>query len=95
MTILSKVTPQELQSKLGWLTSHQAKKRGVPDYMVYRWGEILQKHDLAVKVKEVSGIQFGRGLWLLSPEAVEFLKGRKGQFGQEVDQEELERLIAD
>lgn len=71
------VTLEELQG-LGWVTSTQAEEQGVPNYMVYRWGAVLEKHDLARKLP----IVYPQGLWVISPEGLAFLKRRKGERGQ-------------
>ena len=78
-------TVQELQ-ELGWMTISQAKEeRGVSTYTAYRWGPALQEKGLARKLPLP-----GRGLWILSPEAIEFLVARRGRIGRPVESEDRE-----
>lgn len=61
-----------------WITSSEAEKEhGVPPHLIYRWGPRLEKEDLAIKL--AIG---GRGLWLLSPEGLSFLRTRVGAMGR-------------
>jgi hypothetical protein len=69
-------TLEELQG-LGWVTTAQARDKGVPDYMVYRWGPALEENELARKLPLP-----GRGIWIVSPEGLAFLKRRRGKVGR-------------
>ena len=60
-----------------WLTTNELwKQYEIPSYTVYRWGKKLLDEGFARKLKG------GRGAWLISPDAIPFLKGRKGKVGR-------------
>ena len=62
-----------------WVGTVQLESVGIPRYTAYRW-----RHELARKgwARHVTSGLGGRGLWLFSPEAVAFLRSRKGKRGR-------------
>ena len=71
------VTEKEMRSELLWLSTQDAKEQhDIPNYMIYRWGPALEREGLA---RKLGG---GRGYWLIAPEAVPFLQGRRGKIGR-------------
>jgi hypothetical protein len=74
---VNQVTRQELRAFFHWMTTSELQeKHSIPPYMVYRWGKFLTKKGLARK------LDGQRGLWLVAPEAVPFLRSRKGRPGR-------------
>jgi len=68
----------DLQADLKWYTTADLQtEHNVPPYMVYRWGAQLQANGLAQKL-----VRGRRGVWLVAPEAIEFLKSRAGKRGR-------------
>lgn len=66
-----------MEEEKKWLTTTEAQEEhGVPRHLVYRWGPRLEE---AGHARKFDG---QRGMWLVDPEAVEFLKGRRGRIGR-------------
>ena len=62
---------------LDWLTTEDLEGHGVPPRLVYRWGDHLTSQGLARRVQV-----YGRAAWLVSPDALHFLKGRVNNVGR-------------
>ena len=77
MTNIEELVTIEELGQLGWVTATQAARKGIPLYTIYRWGKALAREGLARKLKLT-----GRGMWIISPEGLKFLRSRQGQVGR-------------
>jgi hypothetical protein len=78
--ILEIVTANELQERKHWMISDRLERDyGVKRHLLYTWSKSLAAHNLIVKLPTGA-----RGMWLISPEAADFLQSRVGKVGPHV-----------
>lgn len=81
MTDIAKVVAKQGQEQRELTTTELREQHGISPHIVYTWGPRLQELGLARKVMNTS-TKSRRGIWLVAPGGVDYLKTRIGARGR-------------